>query len=438
MRFTFFSIILFLLLVSCTYSQDSQLDDLDEEFESLMILGFDVIGNTYTKDIVITRELKMQIGELYEEDRLIEDQKRIQNLNLFSRVEIVPVFNPDGVIIQILVSERWHIFPYPILYRNERDWSKLSYGAGIFHDNFRGLRNFVNTSFWFGYNPGMDVYYSNPWFGGKHKLNYKFSAYSRTIRSKGLAYDRFDEKHHGATLTLGKRWGYHLYLSMSLGYRQVSLPTEYRFLNYSNSKTDRLPSVGFAIKYDKRDLWEYPKSGFFAELYVNKISNASYIDYLRYGADLRKYFNVFKDVSIGFYGRADLSTGSVPYYDKIYLGYAYRIRGEFDTRMEGDNRAIGRVELRFPIIPIKYFDLSEQGYDFGSYSNNLPFGLSGGLFVDSGTTWFKSQSITDQARLKGFGLGLHFHVPYVQLLRVEYAWNSDFEPQFITDIGVAF
>ncbi|MBN2410420.1 BamA/TamA family outer membrane protein [candidate division KSB1 bacterium] len=409
-----------------------------EEDSSLIVMNIVIMGNTKTKDIVILREMKTKTGDFFDLALMEEDRKRIQNLHLFTRVEIAPDFKENGVILNITVAERWYIFPYPILYRNEKDWKKLSYGAGIIHQNFRGLNHNIISSFWFGYNPGMDFYYSNPWLGGKKQLSYNFKVYSYKVRNKSLYYDRFDENHKGFYLSFGKRWGYHLYLTAAVAYRNIHVPEKYKGITYSGNVTDHLPSVGLSFRYDKRDLYEYPKKGLLVDLYINKTKYKSQLDYYRYGVDLRRYQPIYQNISLAIRAAMDLTTSAIPAYNHIYIGYLDRIRGEFNTRLEGENRLIGNVELRFPIIKIRYFNLESNADMLGEYSNNLPLGLSGGIFFDTGTVWFHDEKLNDQKLLSGFGFGLHFHVPYFDLLRLEYAFDTNYNPQVIFDVGVAF
>jgi len=194
-----------------------------ETADSLRITQIVVVGNQKTKDHVILREMKTRPGDRFDAASAEIDRKRIQNLQLFTRVEIAPMFSSDGVILLIYVAERWFIFPYPILYYNERDWKKLSYGAGLIYQNLKGLNQNVAGAFWLGYNPGMHLYFSNPWFGGDKRLYTHIKVFAERIRSKSLAYDRFDENYRGVTFSLGKRWGYSTYLSMQLGYRYLQV-----------------------------------------------------------------------------------------------------------------------------------------------------------------------------------------------------------------------
>jgi len=433
--------LLFILLFICISSApllSQEFLPLQAESDSLQIIDIIISGNTKTKEQIILREMKTAIGDEFDPERLNEDRERIQNLQLFTRVEIVPDFTAQGIILNIIVAERWYVFPYPILYINDRDWSKVSYSAGIIHQNFRGLSHNIIAAFWLGYDPGIQFTYINPWFGGKHQFNYQVSAYSYQIRNKSSYLDDFNEKHRAASVTLGKRWGYHIYASSTLAYRQVTVPLQYKAVTHSGNATDHLPSARFAFRYDRRDLYEYPKKGGLFDLYVSHYRYKTEINYYRYGADVRLYHPVYKQVSLAYRVMCDLAHNRVPVYDRIFIGYGTRVRGEFFTISEGDNRFLGSVELRFPLIKIRYYDLSPITGDLGHYSSNLPFGLSGGLFYDTGAAWLRGEKLTGAILLSGFGAGLHLHLPYIQVLRLECAFNSDYQAQFIADMGVAF
>ena len=399
-----------------------------------------VMGNEHTRDSVILREMKTKVGSVFHVAAIEEDRKRIQNLLLFTRVEIYPSqAGADKVALIIVVSERWHFFPYPLFFRNERSWDKWSYGAGVLHNNIRGLNNKLLTELWFGYNPGGMFSYVNPWFGGDNHFYYKLNIYSMNMKSKTLQYlPRFDEIYRGFSATFGKRWGYHTYATAVLGYDYILYPQEYQFLMPSGKVYQHAPSFGLAFRYDTRDLYEYPRSGWFVDVYVKETTFPKQIDYLLFGADVRHYVKVYKNTALALRGAVDLSRGKIPVYSRFYVGYKERVRGQFYTQIEGENRAVGGLELRIPLLPVRYINLDYPGAILGHYAQNLPFGISLGLFVDAGATWFQREFSSDRDYLGGFGGGLHFHVPYVDVFRLEYAFDRHLNGQIVMDIGAAF
>ena len=408
----------------------------EKQMDSLVIKGIFFAGNEKTKDAVLYREIKSHIGDTLSLELMEEDRKRIQNLRLFTRVEAQPMRTEDGVVLIYYVAERWYIFPYPILYHNEGNLKKISYGVGFLHENFRGMNTSLSSSFWLGYNPGIDFSYFNPWIFGNKQYFLKIGASAKKVRNKSLLYDRFSERHYGLALTLGKRWGYHTYLSIGLGYRMLEVDDPYKEATATGTGSDRLPSVSMAFAYDTRDLHEYPKKGTYFLVSATKNTNLHNIDFNSFGVDIRRYLPIYKGLSFAGRTAVDLTTGGSPVYQNVYLGYGERIRGRWHETREGQNRLLGNWELRFPLLKVRYLNFGNELAPVGPYGNNLPFGISGALFFDTGTVW--DHKLDRNAFISGYGFGLNFHVPYFDLIRLEYALNPQRHSEIIFDFLVRF
>ena len=407
--------------------QPSQLD-------TLRIRQIIFIGNDKTKELIIRREMKTVEGERFDAEQIEADRQRIQNLRLFTRVEIHPIPAEGAVDLLVILAERWYIFPYLILNVNDRSWDKLAYGVGLAHQNLAGRNIQLNGSFWLGYNPGVKMQYSNPWITGTANWFFQSSLYSNKITNKNARLPDFQELHQGISLMLGKRWGLHTYLALEAGYRRVSTPASYA-ASLTADGVDHLPHVGAKFVYDLRDLHEYPKKGWYLALQVMDYDRLAF---QKFGLDLRRYQPLYRGLSLAGRTAVHLSTGVLPLYERYFIGYQERIRGRFNEQSEGDQRLMTSLELRWPILTVRYFDLSNPEVPFGSYMNNLPFGLSAAVFWDGGATWDRLYDSGRQKLKQGFGLGLHFHLPYVDLLRVEYAFDRQGHPQWITDLYVWF
>jgi len=396
-------------------------------------------GNEKTREETILREMKLRQGQPLVLEELERDRLRIQNLGIFNRVEIDIVPTDAGSILIVSVSEMWYFFPYPIIFRNERSWSRLSVGAGLLYNNFRGRREVIDFSAWLGFNPAARLSYSNPWIFGKAKLYTRVSLFGRRIRNRTFTVQDsvVNENQFGFSWTLGKRFGHFTYFDVSIGYRRLTLSDGGQGATLSPSGTDKLPNVGFSFRYDSRDLWEYPHKGEFVTLWASKTGFFSdHIDYLRYGADLRKYIPI-GTTTLAFRSAVNLSDGTIPVYDKVHFGFATRIRGHFRKRRTGDNLLLASAEFRFPIIPISFHDWGPfRG--MGQYGSNLRFGVSGGLFIDTGNVWFQNDDFDTNDFISGWGAGLHFFLPYNGLIRLEYGFDENWNGQVIVDALVSF
>jgi hypothetical protein len=120
-----------------------------------------------------------------------------------------------------------------------------------------------------------------------------------------------------------------------------------------------------------------------------------------------------------------------------YIGYEERIRGHFYTAIEGRNINLASVELRFPLIPVRFFSIRTPPIP-ELYTRNLKIGLSAGLFADAGIIWTHPYEYAMKNVLSGFGAGLHIHLPYIEIFRIDYAFNLAWRGQFIVEVGVAF
>lgn len=394
-------------------------------------------GNEKTRDEIILREMKLRQGDTLDLEELQRDELRIQNLGIFNRVEIDVVPTNEGAILVVSVSEMWYIYPYPIIFRNERDWQRLSIGAGLLHMNFRGRREVIDFSGWVGFNPAVRLAYSNPWIFGKSRLYTRVSLFAKKVRN--LSFTAVDsvvnENQLGFGWTIGKRYGLHTFVDASFGYRRVTL-SEDAGGTLSDSGEDHLPHLGFSFRNDTRDLWEYPHRGHYITLWMRKTGLfGKTVDYFRYGADLRKYIPIGK-TTLAFRTAGNLNAGTIPVYEKVHFGFATRIRGHFSDKRTGDNLMIASAEFRFPILPITYHDWGPFE-SMGRYGANLRFGISGGLFFDTGNIWFDDEFDLED-NISGWGAGLQFFLPYNGLIRVEYGFDEDWDGQIIVDALVAF
>ncbi len=434
-----FALLVVLLACSPIRSQDFKyIPDTTSTPDPERILAVILQGNEKTKDEIILREMKLKVGDRFDPVEAQKDQLRIQNLGIFNRVELDVVPTRSGVILLVTVTEMWYLWPYPIVFRNERDWSRISVGAGLLHTNFRGRREIIDFSFWLLSNPSVRLNYTNPWIFGKFKFYTSVSLFARKVRN--LSFRAVDstltENQVGFNWRIGKRFGHHLFIDATFGYQSLSFSDNFAHLTLTGDGRDNLPQLGLSLTYDKRDLWEYAHEGHYLKLWLRQTGFGGSVNYLRYGADLRKYFPI-GPTTLGFRAAANLGAGRIPVYDQVHLGFFERVRGHFNRRATGENRLVGSAEFRFPIQKIKYYDFGAF-QSMGRYGSNFRFGISGALFADTGAVWFKADGLRSRQFLSGWGAGLHFFLPYAIILRAEYAFDEHGDGQLIFDVNAAF
>ncbi len=406
--------------------------------DSLRICTVVVAGNEKTQEAVILREMRSQVGQIYDSRLVLADQKRIENLLLFNRVEIMPIPTDEGMSLLVLVVERLYFFPAPVLFANEHDVEKLSYGLALIHQNLFGRAISLNAAGWGGYNPGGQLQLRHPWIGGSNNLFAQIEVFWKKRETHILITDRFDETHRGVVMAMGKRWGHHFYSSVQAGYRTIEFPAEYDRSIIGGDTVEKLPSVGVSLRYDGRDRLTYPKSGFYLEGYGQKIIGNMDVKSIQCGTDGRIYLPLGAGVSVAMRGAADFLLGDQPQFLWQSIGFDERVRGRFEQCAAADSRLLGSVELRLPILPIRYISLPPDDL-LALFAQEMPIGLSAGIFYDGAALWQNQSPLQKAEWLDGWGIGLHFHLPYIHLLRFEAAWNSrQGKPEYLLDLSVWF
>lgn len=395
-----------------------------------------ISGNKKTKAVVILRELLFSKNEPVSIKQIIAAQKRVQSLDLFTRVRFEIVSEKESCLLNIFVNERWYIVIYPTFYQNENSLEKISYGLSLRHYNFLGKNIYLKLKTVHGYNPSHRVIFNNPWFMKKLKLYANLKLYKRIVKSKSPELREFEDVRIGISSSVGKRFGHFTFGGVDFNYTQITAPRE-SGLTVSHSGKDKLLSVALVFKYDNRDLKEYPHKGWWMKSYMKIAGHNKMTNYHQLGIDVRRFIPVTRKITLALRTASLLSSPEVPIYDRAYLGYEERIRGRFYNIFEGENLVLGNTEIRFPLIKIRYFNFPIIPR-FKRYTSNLKLGLSGAVFFDTGAIWFHNQKISRYSFKSGFGAGLHLHLPYIDLLRLECGITPQWDVQGIVDVDLAF
>ncbi len=411
--------------------------------DSLFVDTVIIVGNEHTKDFVILREMTLHPGMLITPERLEYDKSRIYSLGLFNSIGIKPVqsSSPHMATLLVTVTERWYIFPYPILGLKDRDWSKIFFGLGFIHTNFRGRNEKLYTSGIVGYDPAFAITYRNPFltpegnYFAQVQTGYSLVRNRSIIAQQGLAQN-FDERHYSAYLSLGRRIGIAQTVSLSGGFEMVDTRDRRPPTTIAPDGRDTYPVLSLSYVYDSRDLLEYASLGTLARVTATKYGfPGKPLDFIRYNLDLRRYLPVAGPVTIQGRAFTDLIAGGpTPTYNHDYFGYNERIRGHFFEVMEGESMAGASVELHIPLFLPRYFAVDFLPKQFSVWR----FGIVAALFADAGTVWYRGQAVSLANAPRGYGGGIHFLLPYGGVVRLEYALNESRHGEFIADVGAAF
>jgi outer membrane protein assembly factor BamA len=396
-----------------------------------------VTGNEKTKAYVILDEMTLKSGSLATLGAIEFDRNRIYSLGLFTRVDILYDTLNGTRFLDVDVSERWYLIPLPIFGFRDGDAKKAFYGGGVLHNNFRGRNQKLFGSVVFGYDPALSLSFFDPLLDRENRLYFSANAsYSRVKNKSSLASllsGDFDERHYDINVTLGRRPSLYQTVGFNVGYQIVEVPNYMPGRTISTDGTDRFIYGSLNYTYDSRDLREYASTGQLVYAYATKLGfGESDVNFARFGVDIRRY--VLLPMDLTFAARVQgtiVSGGPVPTYAHVFFGYGERIRGYFKTVFEGENLVGTTVELHYPLLKPRTINFSAVPLppEFSVWR----FGINLALFADAGVTWFRGEKIQLDSFASGYGMGVHFLLPYSIILRTEYAWNEYFKGQFIVD-----
>ena len=406
-------------------------DNLEKRIQNIII-----IGNEITEDNVILRELVIHKGDIPTQSKLQESQQRLLNLLLFNRVQLnVYPHDEKSVVLIIEVTERLYFYPVPIVTIQERDWSKWSYGLSLVNSNFRGQNEQLWVGAWFGYRPGFGLRYTDNWAGDSLHLNTGFSFQKTNFNHRNI--EGMEERHLLGRVSVGKWWSRIFNTALTFHFDRIKVAPEFQELMRSGNTTEYTFGLELSIRYDTRNLYSYPSSGWFniVRLFKYGFFN-NYNNYENFAFDLRKYLPIGPIILAGRFYQNSLF-GEIPIYRLNYIGFEERIRGYFNNVWAGKHVQMGSFETRFPILPIRYISLNLPIIP-PQYTQNLKLGLSGALFVDSGIVWTDANDYAIDNFNTGFGIGLHIHLPYVEVFRFDLGFNGELNSQLILEVGVVF
>ncbi len=437
-RLTCFFLFLLSLLLATNNEAQQKMDS------PVWIDRVEVAGNKHTKTYIILREIPFTFPDSLTSADIMLIKNRIQNLFLFNRVEL-QIFEVEGEkVLFVLLTESWYLFPLPQVFINEHDWDKISYGMQITHYNFRGRNEKVRVGGWLGYNPSYYFNYYNPWIGDNLRLILGFGAARQKVANR--IFD-FREDHLGFSLSTGRRLSLNLITEFLFALDRVRLPREFWQYTVTRDGEDLVPSLKWQVKWDRRDLYEYPGRGFYFLYILRRTGFTSrQPDFWRFELDNRLYFPVYRSSSFGIRQLLIFNHGDMPIYDRVFLGFENRIRGHFSKvlpdpmlyRQYNTNHiSLTSMEFRFPILPVRYFTI-EDGPIIPTLFRDLKFGISAGIFMDTGIAWKENREFGMNRFYTGYGVGIHFHLPYIYILRFDFALNDQGDGEIIIDAGISF
>ena len=404
---------------------------------TLVVREIQVFGNQTTKEYVILREMLLKPGEPVTQEAIEHDRQRIYNLRLFNRVdvEVVPEENNEATVF-VVVHERLYFFPFPILGFKYRDIKNFYYGLGLTHQNLAGRNEKLYLSFALGFDRWVKLEYQDPRLTSDD-IFWGIGAGASRYQNLSPQLGFYHQRGYSAHVSVGKRIGLYRSIALRFDYEILQVPAEVANGTVSPTGRDAFPSVALNVSQDTRDLAEYATKGHNLRGFFSKSGfSGNGVDFFRTGLDVSGYRPLFDGAALGARSFATLTGGPVvPPYKYVYFGYGERIRGHFNTILEGENIAGGSIEMRIPILSTRYYVFP---YAIVPELGLWRYGIFISLFADVGKTWFRNEGFSGRRWYAGAGTSLDLLLPYSIIVRCAYALGDGGTSEFILDFGTSF
>lgn len=430
--------------------------------DSVTVNSIVLVGLKHTEEEVVRRELETKEGQGLDLEVLQEDVKKLYNLGLFNKIEVLPLpLNNNSFKLIFVFEETFYILPLPIGGFENGDIKKFWGGLNLTLKNFRGWNQTANFSFALGYQPFVSLSFFDPWIGREARfyggVNIRYNRFVNKVTSSDTSrvfeMNRLDDYHLNnfvADLKMGKFLNKHfnIWASAGINFLQVSEYVPGRTI--STDGKDSYLQISTGINYDDRDNIFFTLKGFYLDFSYTKYGlPSSLINFHKTRFDVRSFIPVKlgKQYSVSIATRllTNLSFGGgVPYYLNEVYGFGEMIRGWKYYVLTGENLFGSFTELRIPLVQ-PFFISGKEHFII----NRLPvlrefsyrYGLYLTTFFDIGAVWDKNEMLTNVNFHNGFGLGLNFLLPFNIITRIDYGMrinNNTLTKQFIIGLTSSF
>ena len=394
--------------------------------------GYAVKGNKKTKDYVVLREMRQEVGTPFNAKLARRSMQRVYNLGFFEDVNIKmnPGIEPNAVIMEINVKEkRTGTFGIGAGYSTTDGIIGM---VSVSDTNFRGRGEAIQVMYEKSGDEtdahGYSFTFRKPWLD-RHETGFRFQIYNRTYAYNDYDTDgRFKEeymrKYSGGEFTLSRpvseystnfitfrnrkdKYVRHV-SSGNVGRRDGDNYRDWRRKNFGLTR-----SITFEHVTDTRDNIYNPTTGNKVNLSLEVGAFGGDFNFQKASIEHQHYRpagdhnQVWAARAMYGYGRGDLTE-----FNQFRLGGQGSLRGYRDDQFRGNRMILGSLEYRFP----------------------LHKRVQGALFADFGGVW---DTGLRPRNLKGsYGIGLALNTP-MGPMRLDYGRGSQ-GGRFHFSVGTSF
>ena len=387
-----------------------------DEGEKYRIGRIEISGNTKTRDKVIRREVRLDEGDVFNSALLKRSYERINNLNFFETVELVPKPRPEEKLVDVDIKIK------------ERPTGFFSIGGGyssvekfiamieLTQGNLFGRGQFVKLRAELG---GRTTYYDltfrDPWFLDKPL------SFSTNVYNISKEYPDYDKEATGFGISLGKRFREYWWGDLAYNFENAEISNvdendpDVSDIIKDQIGTSTTSSITPSLTRDSRDNYLDPSKGSRNSIYTTFAGLGGSNNFFKGEIDSAWYFPLGSTAALlrGRFGYASGFGGKdLPLYERFYVGGINTVRGlgygeagpesEDGDPIGGTEELIFNVEYIFPLI-------SE-------------IRLKGVVFFDAGNSYENFKNFGDLRPTTG--LGVRWISP-IGPVRIEWGYNLD-------------
>jgi outer membrane protein assembly factor BamA len=405
--------ILFCFLL-CHATEAVSQDSLVIADDKLFINDILISGNKVTHESVILRELIFSAGDTIFKMQLLPElqssKENLLKLALFNFVNLdVKHLGNNFIDVTIEVTERWYIWPIPILEYADRnfnefirnwDWQKINYGVWLKWNNFRGRNELLTGKIRLGYIKEYALAYSKPNMGKRqaHRIGAGFNAnqqnkaFIETENNSPVEY-RAPEVPTQVRLNAFTKYTYRrkYYTSHSLRFEyfdyRVSDSVAIVNPNYlgNEARNQKFFMLTYQFDYDVRDSKVYPLKGFNVGFKVEQLGlGITDFDYstLRLTGILMFHQKIVNRLYFYNATKARFSSEKVmPYAFNKALGYNENLRGYEPYVIDGSDYVLSLYNFKIEVIKPNSFTIPFLGME---QFNRVHYAVYANLFADVG------------------------------------------------------
>jgi len=385
-------------------------------------------GNSRTRDNVIRRELKIAEGGVFDSKAIRISTQRLQRLDFFEEVNIVPEPALDPSKMNVTVNVK------------EKSTGQFSIGAGYSSVDSLMLMGEISENNFLGRGDRLSLAANISGNSNRYNLSYTNPHLRDSDLSVGAdifnwfrEYDDYDKDSRGGALRFGyplfERWrGYGSY-----SYTDTTLSNVSEFASQiivDSMDINVTSAVKFGLIRDTRDRINGASRGSENSITV-KYAGGPFggdAEFTKLEAFTSWYFPMPWTTVFHFKAAAgqiwENETGKLPVYERFYLGGINTIRGyeygkaspidpETGDRIGGDKMWYTNIEYIFPLLP--------------------EAGVQGVIFLDAGKVVADDEDWNLDSYNKGTGIEFRWLSP-MGPLRLVWGYNLDPEPDEDTTV----